>query len=123
MAGHKSTQGEVRVGFIVSILFTGAVERLPHLNSKQMRLTKEQKMHFLRNKKWTTVLKLMNEGEEVWPLKIKPSSWRSIRSVCERLNEQADSKHTYEIHYKQGEVTIIKRRKDEESCGERMQTE
>ena len=88
-----------------------------------MRLTKEQLKHFLRERKWTTVLKLMNEGEQVMPLKIKQSQWRSLRSVCERLGEQEQSNHTFEIHYKAGEVTIIKRRKDEESCGERMQAE
>jgi hypothetical protein len=85
-----------------------------------MRLTKEQMKHFLRERKWTTVLKLMNEGEEVMPLKIKSTDWRSLRSVCERLGKQEKCKHTFEIHFKAGEVTIIKRRKDEESCGERM---
>jgi hypothetical protein len=88
-----------------------------------MVLSKELMKNFIRMKKWTTVIKLMKEGEVDMPLKFTYDTYMSFKSVCLRLSKDPNSKYAYVPRYRKGSVTVIKSLKDGESSEQRMQAE
>jgi hypothetical protein len=81
-------------------------------------LTKELTKGFIRDKKWTTIIRLMKEGAIDMPLKFKYETFLSLKYVCLRENKKEDSPYRYIPSYSNGNVTITKIRRiaDGESC-------
>lgn len=83
-----------------------------------MALSKTTMKELIRMKKWTPIIRLMDEGEVDMPLKFKYENFLSFKYVCLRESKKPSSKFTYHPHYFGGNVLIIKTRKDHAESSE-----
>lgn len=88
-----------------------------------MALSKKTMADLIRLKKWTPIIRLMQEGEVDMPLKFKYENFLSFKYVCIRESKKPQSEFTYSPHYFGGNVLIIKKRKHAEPGEQRMQAE
>jgi hypothetical protein len=86
-------------------------------------LSKKTMADLIRLKKWTPIIRLMQEGEVDMPLKFKYENFLSLKYVCIRESKKPQSEFTYSPHYSNGSVFIVKSRKNGESNQQRMQAE
>ena len=85
-----------------------------------MVISKKLMVSFIKMKKWTTVIKLMKEGEVDMPLDFDYDTYQSLKVVCLRLSKDPKSRYAYVPRFRKGKVKIFKSVKDGESTEQRM---
>ena len=78
-----------------------------------MALSKSLMKDLIRLKKWTSIIRLIEEGEVDMPLKFKYENFLSLKCVCIRETKNPKSEFMYSPHYYGGNVLIIKTKKSD----------
>lgn len=83
-----------------------------------MAISKKTLQALIRLGKWTSIIRLIAEGEVDMPLKFKYEKYLSFKAVCLRETKNHKSVFKYIPHYFGGNVMVIKTRKDESELAE-----